>query len=809
MLPHRLALSALVACCLVSTSGCRPENEDTPPATEPTAEAAPTPAARPAAANVFDKWLAFEPEGIRDVPSHRKFFIDSMLGHQVYRVPPRGVPSYVGRSLLLDDDKLLFPSGRRFWNRKLEHRIGLSGEFCFIHSTYCLRDIVSVSFSIDGQPAVVYDNQYSIRRFPSHTTYDYQLGAVAVSEHKYITYDDRIAARYTARSLDGKQHTLRIEAIVPYPRLPRGGTVQPQFPLLGGGEYQGHPLYLYFDAPGFERTAGDTIHLTRELSVPVADASAAAAMALRVELERRDAPETPLPDLISHAAEYNRWFVENIPYFDCSDSAFKKMWYYRWWIVRFHLVDLRGAPTPDLQDYAFYEGKLGFDNPIVFAVPAQLKELAYLRDPAYAISQLRNSYRNLAPNGATVDPPGSPYWGETYSHWTVQAAAELHRVHPIPQDILEELLPLMAGDIRAWMSAYDSDGDGLPERARPRVTGYDLDILSWWYWSGTKLDQRVQPPAMERVDFAAFVYGNAIGLVELAEAAGDENLASEFRDRAAKIRRAAVEHLWDDETAFFYPQRAEDNERAPIRELHGLFPFATGLAPDEERFSKGLAHLVDPDEFWSRFPPVITSQAHYRDWTWEMDGLTRNIAPHPISMGGRTVIQAIRNYDQNDVRPAHLMGLLARYNDLVYPGVHPNDPTWRPNAHEYYSKWEPFAREPRPKPSDISHDFHSMWLSLVIEGAVGLVPRADAVLEVNPMAKSWEYFLVDGLRYRGRDLTIAWDRPGDGPPRYDGIPEGLSIRIDGKQVAHSPRLRRILVDLDADASRAEDNDPAD
>lgn len=787
------------------TIGCRGADErDQSPAPSPTLSTSETPpeASPP---DLFSEWMRFEPPNVRDNSGFRKFYVDVMLGHQIFRVPPRGVPSYIARGLLLDDDDLLFPSGQRVWNRKLDHQVGLAGEFCFIHSTYCLRRVADVAFTVDGSPVVIYDNQYAITRFPSHTTFDYQLGPVAIAENKYITYDDRVAVSYDARSLDGKPHSLVIDAAVPYPRLPMGGTVAPSFPMLGAGNYQGNPLYLYLDANSFERSPGNPIRLSRTLSLPADGGTRSASLALRFALEERATPATPLPSMIEHASTYNRWFAENIPYFDCSDASFKKMWYYRWWIVRFHLVDLRDAPTPDLHDFAFYEGKLGFDNPIVFAIPAQLKELTYLRDPAYAFSQLRNSYRNRASNGATVDPPGSPYWGETYSHWTVQAAAELHRVHPIPHDLLVELLPRMAEDVRAWMTAYDADGDALPERSRPRVTGYDLDILSWWYWVGTKLDQRARPPAMERVDFASFVYGNATGLAELATAVGDEDLAEEFGERAGRIRAAAIEHLWDDETAFFYPQRAEDDARAPIRELHGLFAFTTGLAPDQERFTRALRYLVDPEEFWSRYPPVITSQAHYRNWTWEMDGLTRNIAPHPISMGGRTLIQAIRRYDQSAVKPAHVMELLRRYNNLVYPGVHPNDPTWRPNAHEYYSQWEPFAREPNPKPSDISHDFHSMWLSLVVEGPIGLVPRSDDVLEVDPMAKGWDYFLVDGLRYRGRDVTIAWDRPGDGAPRYEGFPEGLSVRLDGTQVAHRPNLGRLLVDLER--SRALDPQP--
>ena len=141
------------------------------------------------------------------------------------------------------------------------------------------------------------------------------------------------------------------------------------------------------------------------------------------------------------------------------------------------------------------------------------------------------------------------------------------------------------------------------------------------------------------------MFANAVGVAELASAAGDHGARrTSSRRIAERIRAAALAHLWDDDTHFFYPQRAGDDVRAPIRELHGFFPFTTRLAPDEPRYTAALAALVDPDEFWARYPPVITSQKHYRTWTWEMDGLTRNIAPHPISMGARTLLQAIKHY---------------------------------------------------------------------------------------------------------------------------------------------------------------------
>lgn len=761
-----------------------------PPAFGPQRAASPTPPASEPA--IFARWLQFEPDAVRNNPAAADTYVDAVLGHQVFRIPPRGVHPQIARQLLLDDDKLLLSSGRRLWTRELAHQPGLAGEFCYGHSTYCLRRLFDVSFSVDGQPVIIYDNQYWLERYPSHTIVHYELPHVSIDERKFITYDDRAVATYAVTSNDNQAHSVALEVTANYPPVPSTSDAPPDYPLLGSGTFQGMPLFIYLDAPDFTRLDSSLIHLRREVAVPASGSAPDASVAVRFDTVARTTPETPIGQDAhrEQARAYNRWFADNVPYFDASDPAFKKMWYYRWWIVRFHLVEM---DTPDLKGFAFYEGKLGFDNPIGFAVPAQLKELSYLRDPRYAISQAENSYRNRAANGAVVDPPGSPYWGETYSHWIGMAVAELNRVHPLPPETLRELLPSMAADVRAWLSAYDSDGDGLPERDRPRVTGYDLDILSYWYFDGMHLDPRAEPPALERVDFASFVFANAAAVAELATVAGDTALADEFTAVARRVQNAALSNLWDDSTSFFYPQRAGDNARAPLRELHGFFPFTTLLAPDEPRYTAALAALVDPDDFWARYPPVITSQRHYRAWTWEMDGLTRNIAPHPISMGARTVLQALKHYHQDAVRPEHFMELMSRYNDLVYPGVHPSDALWRPNVHEYYSKWEPYSQSTRPKPSDISHDFHSMYLSLVVEGVVGLTPRGDARIELQPMARRWPYFLLDGLRYHDHDLTIVWDRP-DGQVRYTGYPEGFSLYIDGALAFTRPDLGHVIYD---------------
>jgi len=740
---------------------------------------------------LFSRWIRFEHVSGNARTQLNDHFIDAVLGHQVFRLPPGGIPRQTAQQLLLDDDELLLSSGRRLWNRELLHQPGLAGQFCYAHSTYCLKRLFDVTFFIDGRPVIVYDNQYAIERFPSHTRVRYQFPEISIDEHKFITYDDRAVASYAVRSNDEEPHDVTIEVVAPYPPIPSSNS-EPEYPLLGSGQLQGHPLFLYLDAPGFQRTSARGIHLQRTLQAPENGDSALATVTFRFDTEERPTPAIPLAEnpVPAQVYEYNRWFAKNIPYFDASDPAFKKMWYYRWWIVRFHLVE---AQARDLKGYVFYEGKLGFDNVIGFAVPAQLKELTYLRNPGYGLSQVRNSYQNRAKNGAVVDAPGSPYWGETYSHWIAMALAEFNRVHPIDRESLTPILDGAAADVRAWLTAYDSDEDGLPERDRPRVTGYDLDILSYWYFNNLKIDHRRRPPALERVDFASFVYANASAVAELARAVGDPVLEREFEEHASRVRQAALEHLWDDTAGFFYPRRADNHSRIPLRELHGFFPFMTLLAPDEARYLPALRKLVDPGEFWARFPPVITSTAHYRDWNWAMDGLTRNIAPHPISMGARTVLQVLKHYRQDVVTADHFMDLMARYNALVYPGVHPRNALWRPNVHEYYSKWEPHSISVRPKPSDISHDFHSMYCSLIVEGAVGLTPRRDEKIELQPLARRWTYFLLDGLRYQNHDLTIVWDHP-DGEKRYPDYPEGFSLFVDDELAFTRPDLGHVVFD---------------
>ena len=91
---------------------------------------------------------------------------------------------------------------------------------------------------------------------------------------------------------------------------------------------------------------------------------------------------------------------------------------------------------------------------------------------------------------------------------------------------------------------------------------------------------------------------------------------------------------------------------------------------------------------------------------------------------------------------------------------------------------------------------HSTWLDILIPDILGLVPRPDDVLEIDPLVPpgTLSHFLLDGQHYRGHDVTIVWDSP-DGEDLYGDGRKGLDVYLDGKLAASAPRLQRLLVEM--------------
>jgi hypothetical protein len=120
----------------------------------------------------------------------------------------------------------------------------------------------------------------------------------------------------------------------------------------------------------------------------------------------------------------------------------------------------------------------------------------------------------------------------------------------------------------------------------------------------------------------------------------------------------------------------------------------------------------------------------------------------------------------------------------TYARAHQKD--GKPYIGEYYDETTGDWLIAGPKEVRSRYYNHSTFCDLVIWGLVGIVPRNDDEVEVDPLVPddAWDWFCLDGVRYHGHELTIVWDRTGG---RYKRG-AGLTIFVDGQRIAQRGTL---------------------
>ena len=156
----------------------------------------------------------------------------------------------------------------------------------------------------------------------------------------------------------------------------------------------------------------------------------------------------------------------------------------------------------------------------------------------------------------------------------------------------------------------------------------------------------------------------------------------------------------------------------------------------------------------------------------------------------------LNNYPQNSIGKKDYFELLTTYTSSQHfkqedgrivpwidESIVPSSGVWgtRKILYEQY-----------PNQKDRGKDYnHSTYCDLIITGLMGLRPRADNKLEVNPLVPdgNWDYFCLDNVLYHGKMITILYDKTGK---KY-GSGKGLQLFVDGRKVANSTSLQRLIV----------------
>ena len=489
------------------------------------------------------------------------------------------------------------------------------------------------------------------------------------------------------------------------------------------------------------------------------------------------------------------WYVEQIPFFECPDADITTTYYYRWELLTKHLT--YGSPNSgysftEFIDRPFWSGAYG-----AISCPAghQLYEARWLRQPRIARDYLRYWFRT---------PGAQP---RNYSTWLADSAWAVNQVHRDDACAID-LLPDLVQNYEGWEQRHF-----VPEVGLFWQTGHD-DGMEFNINSRQTKDILRGAPSY-RPSFNAYMWADAVAIAKLARLAGKDDIGERFEKRAESLKTTMLKLLWDDKRQFFFPVYKNDEERdghkikaltktyedgqfagdSHGRELIGYVPWQFNMLDRDKKYEAAWSKLRDRDGFYSDFGPstverndpmflLKNSCCWWSGQSWPyattqtLKALT-NVVQRVESDSLRDSDSASRSAAATKADYVKLLQIYARSHrkngkPYLAEALHPDTGSFE--GHDGYNHSE--------------HYFHSGFCDLVITGLVGLTPRDDETLEVNPLAPAdWDYFALDDVPYRGHRVSVIWDKTGE---RYK-LGAGLHVLVDGRKAGTSAKLERIAI----------------
>jgi hypothetical protein len=532
-----------------------------------------------------------------------------------------------------------------------------------------------------------------------------------------------------------------------------------------------------------------------------------------VSVERQDTRDL----LPAQVKSYQQWFDDNLAAFECSDPLVEKLYLHRAYTLRKNiLAPALGALKWPTQAEGRWRSRW-YPNVISYGAAHQIREARWLADPSYWSGHLRTWAHNQKPDHVYPGhvTPAGPADGQ-YTDWITSTTWDGYSVHP-DNALLAEVADLLAENVRGWQKVYDPDGDGLLLVDSHWWTGMEYQPSFFAFSDFRTSADFLQPEtqvSLERVDLTAYNFGNARTVSRIYQALGQPEKAKEFDELAEKIRAALAAEMWIKDKAFFYSLRAEDDTPADVKEIIGVYPFYFGMLEPGAGYEAAWNSILDPNQFWTPWPVASVSkecpaysqsgwpQANGRAAGCMWNGPTWPHANSIVLSAMARTLRADRDLPKEKASPLSREKLWELFTSFTKAQFRNQDPTY-PWTGEFYNgetgEWKTAERDYN----------HSTWLDILIPDLIGLVPRADDVLEVDPLVPegALAHFTLDGQRYHGRDITIVWDAPGDDDDRHSDGRQGLDVYLDGQLAASANSLTRLLIDLKSGTAMEPDARP--
>jgi hypothetical protein len=448
------------------------------------------------------------------------------------------------------------------------------------------------------------------------------------------------------------------------------------------------------------------------------------------------------------------WMQKNIPLFDCPQQNFEEIFYYRWWTLRKHIKKTeKGFVFTEFLIQRSYADKY---NLIASALGHHIYESRWLHDKKYMDDNLKVWYR--ANDGKPLKKI------RFYSSWNMDAIYNRYLVNADKKFVLD-MLPDLETDYTEW------------EKEKKGKNG-----LYWQYDVRDAMEETISGGRKEknaRPSINGYMYGNARALSDLEMLAGRKDDAKNYALKADSIKQLAQAKLWNSHDQFFEVLKENDTS-ANVKEEIGFIPWYFNM-PDSN-YNIAWQGLIDPKIFCAPFGITTADRSHPEFRTHgcckcEWDGA---VWPFATSQTLTGMANLLNNYKQTYVADSNYFDLLETYVESQYYRGRPYVGEYLDEKTGYWLKGD----EERSR-----YYNHSTFNDLIITGLVGLRPRADNVVEVNPLlpANKWNWFCLDNVLYHGKIITIIWDK--DGTKYRKG--KGLSLWVNGKKAASSLVLEKV------------------
>lgn len=449
-----------------------------------------------------------------------------------------------------------------------------------------------------------------------------------------------------------------------------------------------------------------------------------------------------------------QWMKANIPLFECPQQNFEEIFYYRWWTLRKHIKKTeKGFAFTEFLIQRSYADKY---NLIASALGHHIYEARWLHNQQYLNDNIHIWYRGN---------DGKPLKKlRFYSSWNIDALYNRYKVNG-DRSFLTNLLPDLEADYAGWES----------EKKSPNGLYWQFDVRDAMEEtiSGGRKEKNARP------SINGYMYGNAKALAAIETLAGKNNGAVLYERKADSVKMLTQVKLWNPNQQFFEVFTEKDTS-ANVKEAIGFIPWYFNM-PDTN-YNIAWKSLMDTKSFCAPFGITTADRSHPQFRTHgcckcEWDGA---VWPFATSQTLTAMANLLNNYQQTYVVPKDYFSLLNTYVESQYYRGRPYIGEYLDEKTGYWLKGD----EERSR-----YYNHSTFNDLIITGLVGLRPRTDDTIEINPLvpADKWDWFCLDNLLYHGKIVTIIWDKNGT---KYNKG-KGFSVWVNGKKQAASAVLEKL------------------